>query len=174
MQNLISTLPQQLLASEHSLTQQLQADSGEPVIAQVIAKGYRRALYQEQRLLAQYGISSTSMCWVREVFLRTSDELRVLARILLPATEVALVPWLPRLGSQPLGEVLFNAYSPEREYAVRRQCSFAWIQNQFSLKARYRAQRVGITNMQDYLFRRSVLKLRGTEPVHFLVTECFV
>lgn len=162
-----------LANSVASITTQLRAASGCAVIAQVIKEGYRRPNHQEQWMLAHYKINGSDICWVREVFLQTAGQVKALARIAVPCSELEFIPWIKKLGQQPLGEVLFQVYSPERDLISRDQFTFAQVQMQFSLRARYCATEAGFRLNKSYWFRRSVLRLPGANPVRCVVTECF-
>lgn len=71
----------------------------------VLGEGWALPFVGESRLL---GLPPASRCLVREVALMRADEPLVLARSIIPATTLrAADPGLSRLGSRPLGAVLF-------------------------------------------------------------------
>ena len=173
MQDTEKDFPRRLASSVASITAQLRNSSGCEVVADVIKEGLRRPGHQEQWVLAHYNLSANNLCWVREVFLQTAGQVKALARIVVPESELELIPWLKELGDQPLGDILYKAYSPERQLMSREQLPFSQIQTQFSLRSRYCALEAGFRLRKGYWFRRSVLLLPGARPVHCVVTECF-
>lgn len=162
-----------LVSSFASVTQQLRAASGSPVLAEIIQEGYRRPTHAECRILQAYDLSTQTCCWTREVLLRTAGKYKALARIIVPADEVDLIPWICRLGSQPLGEVLFDAYSPRRENIRCDHSRFSGAARRFSLRAREVALSIGFENKERYWSRSSVLRVSGQRSVHCVVTEIF-
>lgn len=88
-----------------SLTLRLQRACGADFSVAVLGQGWTRPFIGESRLL---GLAPGSSCLVREVALMRADEPLVLARSIIPAATLrGGDPGLSRLGSRPLGEVLF-------------------------------------------------------------------
>lgn len=88
-----------------SLTLRLQHAYGDAFRVQVVAQGWAQGFRGERRLL---GSTPGTLCLLREVVLLCGDRPLVLARSLIPAKTLRRAdPALARLGSRPLGEVLF-------------------------------------------------------------------
>lgn len=88
-----------------SLTLRLRRACGDGFWVRVLAQGWARPFRGEGRLL---GMAPGAVCLVREVALLCGDETLVLARSVIPAATLRQAgPVLARLGSRPLGEVLF-------------------------------------------------------------------
>lgn len=88
-----------------SLTLRLQRACGSQFCVRVLAQGWGRAFAGERRLL---GLAAGELCLLREVVLARGDQPLVLARSIIPARTLRRADRsLARLGSRPLGEVLF-------------------------------------------------------------------
>ncbi|TAN52045.1 MAG: chorismate lyase [Methylococcaceae bacterium] len=88
-----------------SLTLRLQRQYGDAFRVMVLGQGWARGFGGERRLL---GLRPGTLCLAREVALMNGDQPLVLARSIIPAQTLRRAdPGLARLGSRPLGEVLF-------------------------------------------------------------------
>jgi len=167
---------QGLAASSASITQQLQQASGCHVDVDVICQGWRRPRHGEALLLRRYGLDGAAKAWVREVLLKTGDQYRVLARLLVPAADLPHVPWLQTLGAKPLGALVFakGQPAPQRYCITPKYRRFSVLGGQFSPSVLQRAQMVGFQHSELYWSRHSVLVVPSEPPARFFITECFL
>lgn len=109
------TLPSQLkswLNESQSLTKRLR-NQFENIRVQVVFEKQQTPFLSEQRSLK---LSAQRYCLVREVILLSNQTPLILARTVIPTKTLKIAQGnLARLGSRPLGEILFSAPSLERE-----------------------------------------------------------
>jgi len=98
-----------------SFTQLLACRIGQPISVSVIHDGRQTVAEDEQALFAQ----TVVRCRIREVFLCANDTPVVMARSVLPTYSATRMNRdLLRIGSKPLGEVLF---AKKKAPIIRRQ-----------------------------------------------------
>ena len=110
------TLPDTLqswLHENNSLTQRLRREWGE-VRVQVLFEGWRVPFLSEQKKLT---LPQKRLCLVREVLLYGNNVPLILARTVIPRSTLnATHGHLGRLGTRPLGEILFSSPSLARQW----------------------------------------------------------
>jgi chorismate--pyruvate lyase len=115
--NLRKSLPislQSWLNESESLTQRLR-NQFENIHVQVLFEKQQTPFLTEWRILKQ---PEQRYCLVREVVLLSNQTPLILARTVIPAKTLKITQGnLARLGTRPLGEVLFSAPSLQRESA---------------------------------------------------------
>lgn len=105
---------QSWLNEPESLTQRLRAN-WENISVQVLVEKQQTPFLTEQRFLK---LPEQRYCLVREVVLLSNQTPLILARTVIPAKTLKITQGnLARLGSRPLGEILFSAPSLKRESA---------------------------------------------------------
>jgi chorismate--pyruvate lyase len=111
------TLPRDLqswLSEPESLTQRLR-NQFENISVQVLFEKQQTPFLTERRLLH---LPEQRYCLVREVVLLSNQTPLILARTVIPAKTLKITQGnLARLGTRPLGEILFSAPSLQRESA---------------------------------------------------------
>jgi chorismate--pyruvate lyase len=110
-QTLARDLQSWLFESE-SLTQRLR-NQFENIHVNVLFEQQQTPFLTEQRILK---LAESRYCLVREVILLSNQTPLILARTVIPAKTLKIAQGnLARLGSRPLGEILFSAPSLKRE-----------------------------------------------------------
>ena len=95
-----------------SLTQRLRATYGNAVTVKVLLQQWRVPFLSERNTL---GLHDRRVCLVREVLLHANGKPLILARTILPAATIKVANRsLSKLGSRPLGEVIFSYPQLER------------------------------------------------------------
>ncbi len=111
------TLPlalQSWLSESESLTQRLR-NQFENIRVQVLFEKQQTLFLTERRIL---NLPERRYCLVREVVLLSNQTPLILARTVIPEKTLKITHGnLARLGSRPLGEILFSAPSLKRESA---------------------------------------------------------
>lgn len=103
---------QSWLSEPESLTQRLR-NQFENISVQVLFEKQQTPFLTERRIL---NVPEQRVCLVREVVLLSNQTPLILARTVIPAKTLKITQGnLARLGTRPLGEVLFSAPSLERE-----------------------------------------------------------
>lgn len=89
-----------------SLTQRLRSIYGTSVAVKLLFQQWRKPLLSERRLL---GLQEPHWCLTREVLLHADGKSLILARTIIPAATIKIANRsLSRLGTRPLGEVIFS------------------------------------------------------------------
>ena len=95
-----------------SLTQRLRAIYGNAVTVNVLFQQWRVPFLTERKLL---GLHEQRICLTREVLLHANGKPLILARTIMPAATIKVANRsLSKLGSRPLGEVIFSYPQLER------------------------------------------------------------
>jgi len=94
-----------------SLTQRLRAVYGDAVAVKVLFQQWRVPFLTERCLLK---LPEHRVCLSREVLLHADGKPLILARTIIPATTIKIASSLARLGTRPLGEVIFSYPKLER------------------------------------------------------------
>lgn len=95
-----------------SLTQRLRATYGNAVAVNVLFQQWRVPFLTERKLL---GLHEQRVCLTREVLLHANGKPLILARTILPAATIKVANRsLSKLGTRPLGEVIFSYPHLER------------------------------------------------------------
>ena len=145
-----------------SLTKRLRALAGAQFNVQPLQQCWSSGWPDERQRL---GLRSREQVWLREVLLCQATEPLVYARSLIPAATLrGPLQRLRRLGSAPLGALLFGRYP-----MVRGPIAIAWLNAQSRLAQRA-AEAAGI-EAQPMWARRSVFAVAKRE---LLVTEVFL
>lgn len=104
---------QSWLHEKNSLTQRLRHEWG-AVSVQVLYEGWQVPFLSERKKLNS---PQHRLCLVREVLLRCDQTPLILARTIIPCTTLKVTQGhLGRLGTRPLGEILFSSPSLERQW----------------------------------------------------------
>jgi len=95
-----------------SLTQRLRATYGDSVAVKVLFQQWRVPFLSERKAL---GLHENRVCLIREVLLHANAKPLILARTILPAATIKIANRsLSKLGTRPLGEVIFSYPHLER------------------------------------------------------------
>ena len=95
-----------------SLTQRLRATYGDAVAVKVLFQQWRVPFLTERQLL---GLHEQRVCLTREVLLHANGKPLILARTIIPASTITIANRsLSKLGTRPLGEVIFSYPHLER------------------------------------------------------------
>jgi chorismate--pyruvate lyase len=95
-----------------SLTQRLRATYGNAVTVKILLQQWRVPFLTERKLL---GLHEQRVCLIREVLLHANGKPLILARTILPAATIKVANRsLSKLGTRPLGEVIFSYPHLER------------------------------------------------------------
>jgi chorismate--pyruvate lyase len=95
-----------------SLTQRLRATYGNAVTVKVLFQQWRVPFLSERNTL---GLHDRRVCLTREVLLHVNGKPLILARTILPAATIKIANRsLSKLGTRPLGEVIFSYPQLER------------------------------------------------------------
>jgi chorismate--pyruvate lyase len=95
-----------------SLTQRLRSIYGDAVTVKILFQQWRVPLLTERNTL---GLHDRRICLIREVLLHANDKPLILARTILPAATINVANRsLSKLGTRPLGEVIFSYPQLER------------------------------------------------------------
>lgn len=101
------------LIDNKSLTQRLIRTSDGDFRVQIVDQHWARPLHNEAEVL---GLHQGEFAFIRQVRLLCHDQPWVFARTVIPATTLhGPLRWLTRLGTKPLGEVLFSHPHIHRE-----------------------------------------------------------
>ena len=122
------------LLGEDSLTRSLRARCAGEFRVSILHEGWGSPSASERQVL---GMAPRSRAWVREVYLWCGAERWVYARTVLPGTTLTgRLRYLRRLGTRPLGEVIFADLSMRRgPVQVTRVASAAGVPEQPSRAA---------------------------------------
>lgn len=108
-----------------SLTQRLRDGYGDAVAVALLAQYWRTPFLSERKLLAH---PEHRYCLIREVMLHCDGRPLLLARTVIPAQTVKMTSGnLARLGTRPLGEVIFACPALERiamDVALLKPCEW--------------------------------------------------
>lgn len=145
-----------------SLTAALRARCGNAFNVRVLGQGWRRPGLDEAWRLQ---LDRRRVAWIREVALCCGDTPLIAARTVIPAASLAGGnDGLRRLGSRPLGELLFQGGGTRRDpLEVARLRGEDWLAD--------RMRRLGLSSARDCWARRVVHYLNG-RPL--LVAELFL
>lgn len=95
-----------------SLTRRLRATYGDAVTVKLLFQQWRVPFLTERKLL---GLPEQRVCLTREVLLYANDKPLILARTIIPADTIKIANRsLSKLGTRPLGEVIFSYPQLER------------------------------------------------------------
>ncbi|MDH5301105.1 MAG: chorismate lyase [Gammaproteobacteria bacterium] len=149
------------LTDRHSLTKRLQQACDGQFRVQVVKQFWGRPLQSEREQLA---LSDHEFCFIRHVQLRCFDQPWVFARTVIPHTTLrGPLRSLTRLGSKPLGAVLFANPAIQRENLQIARLSRG--------QGMYNAATSGQTNDLDIWGRRSRFRFHHHA---LLVSEIFL
>ena len=96
----------------YSLTARLRSDYGNQVAVKLLHQQWQTPFLRERQILGQ---AEQRFCFIREVLLHVQNRPLILARTVIPRHSVKVARSnLSRLGSRPLGEILFGSPSLER------------------------------------------------------------
>ncbi|WP_171909897.1 chorismate--pyruvate lyase family protein [Aquisalimonas asiatica] len=145
-----------------SLTAALRQRCGSTFNVRVLGQGWRRPALDEAWRLQ---LGRRRLAWIREVALCCGDTPLIAARTVIPAASLAGGnDGLRRLGSRPLGELLFQGGGTRRDpLEVARLRRDDWLAD--------RMRRLGLSSARDCWARRVVHYLNG-RPL--LVAELFL
>lgn len=118
---------QSWLFESNSLTQRLR-NQFENVRVQVLFEQQETPFLTERKIL---NLPEQRYCLVREVILLSNQTPLILARTIIPAKTLKMSHGnLARLGSRPLGEILFSASTLKREFSGLTKIEFnQWATN---------------------------------------------
>ncbi|MDF2867090.1 MAG: chorismate--pyruvate lyase [Gammaproteobacteria bacterium] len=150
------------LLDSGSLTCYLEQHAQKSFNVEVVNTGW---LYAKPSEVQYLGIHPREKIWVREVFLRCDRNIKVYAWSVFPeSTITGKYKGLQRLGSKPLGKILFN-----QSNVIRSEFEIAQIANDHPLYQKITRE---LHNKPEFLWaRRSVFKL-DDKPL--LVNEVFM
>jgi len=157
---LIPAAAQSWIYEPDSLTQRLRDYYGDALRVALLFQQRRRPFFSERRLLKQ---DNARHSLVREVLLYADNKPLILARTVIPEKTLhGAQRNLARLGSRPLGEVIFSQPGLERlEMDITRVQPYNWSQ---SVREKYRLE-------QPLWGRRTVYALQHRQ---LLVSEFFL
>lgn len=143
-----------------SLTQRLRATYGNAVTVNVLFQQWRVPFLTERKAL---GLHERRVCLTREVLLHANGTPLILARTILPAATIKVANRsLSKLGTRPLGEVIFSYPQLER---VAMDVTLINI-NEWTLKA------LTVAHIQQPIWgRRTVYAIKHRQ---MLVSEFFL